>query len=81
VKSNKRKGKKISEDLIPENPLAFIQKCVREERLYWTHHVNMRLKERFITREMILESISNFEVIKEYPKDKYLPSYLVYSQH
>ena len=62
-------------------PLAFIQRCVREHKIYWTYHVNMRLKERFIPRSTILESIDKYEVIEEYPKDKYLPSYLVYSEY
>jgi hypothetical protein len=41
----------------------------------------MRLKGRSISRKKILESVSIFEIIEEYPKDKYLPSYLIYSQH
>jgi hypothetical protein len=41
----------------------------------------MRLKGRFISREVILNSIANYEIIEEYPKDKYLPSYLVYSRY
>ncbi len=69
------------EHLIPDNPLAFIQRCVRERKIHWTFHVNMRLKGRFITRQKILESISAFEIIETYPEDKYLPSYLIYSQH
>ena len=43
--------------------------------------MNMRVKGRFISREAIVESVANFEIIEEYPKDKYLPSYLVYSQY
>jgi hypothetical protein len=71
----------VFELLIPDNPLAFIQQCVKERKIHWTFHVNMRLKGRFISREKILESVSSFEIIEEYPKDKYLPSYLIYSQH
>ena len=41
----------------------------------------MRLRERFISRQKILESVEAFEIIEEYPDDKYLPSYLVYSRH
>lgn len=41
----------------------------------------MRLRERFIPRETILQSVDEYEIIDEYPTDKYLPSYLVYSQH
>ena len=69
------------EHLIPDNPLAFIQQCIRERKIHWTFHVNMRLEGRFISRQKILESVSAFEIIEEYPEDKYLPSYLIYSQH
>jgi len=29
--------------LIPDDPLSFIQNCIREGRLFWSYHVNMRL--------------------------------------
>jgi len=41
----------------------------------------MRLQERFIPRELILNSVARFEMIEEYPNDKYLPSCLVYSEY
>ena len=41
----------------------------------------MRLRGRFIHRQAILQSHERYEIIEEYPKDKYLPSYLVYSEH
>ena len=47
----------------------------------WTYHVNMRLKGRFISRQAIIQSHENYEIIEENPKDKYLPSYLVYSEY
>ena len=53
--------------------------CVKSKRIYWTYHVNMRLKERAIPRTWILHSTEHFEIIKSYPDDKYLPSYLVWS--
>lgn len=37
----------------------------------------MRLAGRFIPREVILESVDTYELVEEYPDDKYLPSYLV----
>jgi hypothetical protein len=40
----------------------------------------MRLRGRFITRQAILQSHESYEILEEYPKDKYLPSYLVYSE-
>ena len=47
----------------------------------WTYHVNMRMRERFIPREHIVESTENYEIIEEYPKDKYFPGYLIYSRY
>lgn len=69
----------VPENLTPEDPLAFIRRCVRLNKLKWTYHVNMRLKGRFINRRAILNSFEEYEIIEEYPKDKYFPSYLVYS--
>jgi hypothetical protein len=66
---------------LPPDPLGFIKKCVKERRVFWTYHVNMRMKDRSIPRWIILESVSDYEIIEEYPKDKYLPTYLVYSRH
>lgn len=65
---------------IPGDPLEFIRRCVREQKVLWTYHVNMRLRGRFIPRHVILESFADYEIIEWYPKDKYLPSYLVYSR-
>ena len=41
----------------------------------------MRLRERFISREAILDSVNSFEVIEGYLEDKYLPSYLIYAEY
>ena len=49
--------------------------------MLWTYHVNMRMRDRFVSREAILTSAAQFEVIESYPEDKYLPSYLVYSRY
>lgn len=69
------------ERILPDDPLEFIQRCVKQRKIRWTYHVNMRLKGRFISRQAILESVDTYKIIEEYPKDKYLPSYLVYSQY
>ncbi len=61
----------------PEDPLTFIRRCVAERRIYWSYHVNMRLRERFIAREQILGAVATYEIIESNPHDKYLPSYLV----
>ncbi len=45
--------------------------------MLWTYHVNLRLGERFIARETIMEAAESYEIIETYPDDKYLPSYLV----
>jgi hypothetical protein len=66
---------------LPDDPLEFIRKCVRQGKIFWTYHVNMRLRGRFINRRAILQSHERYEIIEEYPKDKYLPSYLVYSEY
>lgn len=71
----------VSGKILPDNPIDFIRHCVAYRRILWTYHVNMRLKGRFISRNMILDSISYYEIIEQYPKDKYLPSYLVYSRY
>lgn len=69
------------ERVLPDNPLEFIRKCVKERKIRWTYHVNMRMKDRFISREFIIDSADNYEIIEQYPKDKYLPSYLIYSEY
>jgi Domain of unknown function (DUF4258) len=63
--------------LLPSDPLDFIRRCVKERKVLWTYHANMRLRKRFIERESILSSTNSFEVIESYPDDKYLPSYLL----
>ena len=66
---------------LPDDPLSFIKDCISNGRVLWTYHVNMRMKDRFISRPMIIESVEAYEIIESYPEDKYLPSYLVYSQY
>jgi len=67
--------------LFPDDPLDFIKRCVKDRKINWTFHVNMRLRGRYIPRRMILESVESFEIIEAYPEDKYLPSYLAFSRH
>lgn len=49
--------------------------------MIWTYHVNMRLRTKGIDRRSIINSVNAYEIIESYPEDKYLPSYLVYSEH
>jgi len=63
---------------LPTDALAFIQRCVRERKVHWTYHVNMRLAGRYISRDELLGATETYEIIESYP-DKYLPSYLVWA--
>lgn len=63
------------------NTLDFIKSCIKSRRIRWTYHVNMRLEGRFIHRDTILSSVDRYEIIEEYPKDKYLPSFLIYTKY
>ena len=67
--------------IIPDNPLEFIRRCIRDRKVFWTYHVNMRMEERPVTREMILSSVDEMEIIEAYPDDKYFPSYLLLSRY
>ena len=63
------------------NVLQLIKSCVEHRRIRWTYHVNMRLRGRFIPRNAILASVDSYEIIERYSSDRYLPSYLVYSEY
>lgn len=65
----------------PEDVITFICDCIERGRVLWTYHVNMRLAGRFIPREAILEARDTYELVEEYPDDKYLPSYLVLGRY
>jgi hypothetical protein len=67
----------MADRLLPDDALEFIRTCVRQRRVHWTYHVNMRLAGRHISRDQIFGAIDSYEVIESYPDDKYLPSYLV----
>ena len=70
----------MDKHILPDKPLMFIKKCVKERHVFWTWHVNIRLGQRSISRENILEAVNSFEIIEFYPEDKYYPSYLVYAK-
>jgi hypothetical protein len=78
---NKEREFMLNKRIQPDNPLAFIQRCVQQRKIFWTYHINMRLQKRGISRQMVLESLSCYEVIEEYPDDKYFPSYLIYTHY
>ena len=64
-------------DRAPSDPLRFIRRCLRERRVLWTHHVNMRLGERAITRAMVLQATDRYEIVEAYPDTRFLPAYLL----
>ena len=66
----------MAERKIPGSPLLFIRDCLHGGRMLWTYHVNMRLRQRFITREVIIAAVESYEVRRE-SQDKYFPSYLL----
>ena len=61
--------------------LDFIKSCILRRKIFWTYHVNMRMAERYIPRDIILASVDRYEIIETYPDDKYLSSCLVYACH
>ena len=67
--------------LTPKAPLEFIKSAVRGMHIYWTYHANMRLNERSVSREEVVQSVEIYDIIESYPDDKYLPSYLVWTMH
>lgn len=62
---------------LPDDPLQFIQRCLRDRKVYWTYHVNMRLAGRYISREEIFGAVDSYSIVEAHPDDKYLPSYLL----
>jgi hypothetical protein len=63
-----------SQRKLPDDPLVFIQTCVRQQSIFWTYHVNMRLQRRSIARQAILDAVDTYEIIEAYLEDKYFPS-------
>jgi hypothetical protein len=67
----------MAEPKFPDDPLSFIRECIRGGQILWTYHVNMRLAQRFIARETIIQAAESYEIVEEYREDKYFPSYLL----
>ena len=45
--------------------------------MVWTYHIGRQLEKRRIGRSAIVAATETYEVVKSYPDDKYLPSYLI----
>ena len=67
----------MTERRIPDDPVSFIRERIRAGEIYWTYHVNMRLGNRFISREAIVDAANSFALVESYPDDKYFPSFLL----
>lgn len=57
--------------------LVQIQQCVEENKISLKKHALVRMVERHISTEDLLNGLKSCLVIEEYPKDRPLPSYLV----
>lgn len=62
---------------IPDETLAFIKRCIASAQVRWTYHVTMRMQERRLTGNVLREGVDTLKIIEEYPRDKYLPSFLL----
>lgn len=57
----------MADRALPADPLAFIRECLREAHVLWTYHVNMRLGQRFIARDTIIDAFASYAIVEEYP--------------
>ncbi len=62
---------------VPDRPLDFIRECLFKREIRWTYHVTMRLKQRSLGSEILIDGADSLEIIESYPDDKYLPSFLL----
>jgi YgiT-type zinc finger domain-containing protein len=62
-------GTTMTNGTVPRDPLEFIRRCVRERKIYWTYHVNMRLAGRYLSRAEIVEASGRYQIIESYPED------------
>jgi len=62
---------------ISEIEITQIQLLISESKIIWTEHIAIRLRERGIKREELIECIKNGEIIEQYPDDTPYPSCLI----
>ena len=55
-----------------------IKKLIKDKKIQWTNHVIVRLLQRNITQNDIIDVLINGEIIEEYENDYPYPSCLVY---
>jgi len=57
-----------------------IKSLLKAEMIVWTEHVVLRLRERKIKRQDVLNCIASGEIIEQYPDDMPFPSCLISGQ-
>jgi hypothetical protein len=55
-----------------------LQQAIRRNNFEWRKHTLVRLAERQISQDTILEVVLKGEIIEEYPEDKPFPSCLMF---
>jgi YgiT-type zinc finger domain-containing protein len=61
--------------------LGYIKDYIKADKIYWSYHIGMKSHQDLISREAILLSTQKYEVIEKFPKDNFLPCYVVYSEY
>ena len=65
------------------NTLLAIQKCFKQDKVYYSHHSKVEMEEEEfgeIKEHEVFETIISGKVIETYPDDKPYPSVLIYGQ-
>ncbi len=54
-----------------------LRECILADKYQWRKHTLVRLTQRGVPQETILEVVKNGEVIEDYPEDEPFPSCLI----
>ena len=54
-----------------------IKSLISNNKILWTEHISLRLRERKLKRQDLIDCIKNGEIIEQYPEDTPKPSCLV----
>ena len=58
--------------------INIIKQLIKDEKIRWTNHIVVRLLQRNITQDDVLNTLLNGEIIEEYENDYPYPSCLIY---
>ncbi len=53
---------------LPADALEFVRRCVRERKIHWTYHVNMRLAGRYISRDEVWRQRADCDSLSAQPR-------------